>query len=97
MYLIELGPVIYEPKGGGTFTLPEALDELRGVRAARILRADDLTVAVLDAGDVAHVTHVRRDGRRTTVVRWRHWRPVLVIPTDSLDMEEASASSETST
>jgi hypothetical protein len=97
MYLIELGPVVYEPKGGGTFTLPQALSELRGVRGARILRADDLTVAVLDAGDIAHLTHVRRDGRQTTVARWRRWRPALVIPADSPDFDRASARAATRT
>lgn len=97
MYLLELGSVIYEPKGGGTFTLPQALDELRGVHGARILRADDLSVAVLDASDVARVTHVRRDGRQTSVTRWRHWRPVLVIPADSAEAAEPPARCATAT
>ena len=74
MYLLEVGPVIYEPKGGGTFTLTQALHELRGVLGARILRVGDLSVAVLDAGDIAHVTHVRRDGRHTTVTRQKGGR-----------------------
>lgn len=97
MYLLELGPIIYEPKGGGTFTLPQALDEVRGVRGARILRADDLTIAVFDAGDIAQMTHVRRDGRQTTITPSRQWRPVVVIPTDSTEAGEPPARRTTAT
>jgi hypothetical protein len=67
-YLIQLGPVTYEPKGGGTFTLTEALSQVLGVRNARILREDG-TVAVEDAGSSYAVTHVTPEGRRRRVRR----------------------------
>lgn len=64
MYLIAIDHVIYERKGGGTFTLPDALRELRGVAGARILRLDG-TVAVRRAGSDYAVEH--SSGR--TVIR----------------------------
>jgi hypothetical protein len=57
MYLVQVDHVVYERKGGGTFTLPEAMREVRGVGYARVLRAD-LTVVVSDAGSTAAVLHV---------------------------------------
>lgn len=70
MYLIKLGPVTYERKGGGGFTLPEALDEVYGVGYASILRLDG-TEVVSDAGSSYAVLHVPT-GR--IVHRHRHVR-----------------------
>lgn len=62
MYLIQLGPVTYEPKGGGSWSLPEALREVYGVGNARILRTDG-TVAVSSAGSSTVLIH-QPSGRR---------------------------------
>lgn len=70
MYLIQLGPVVYERRGGGGFTLPEALREVYGVGWATILRQDG-TVAVADAGSATTLRHVSRAGVRRTVSRRR--------------------------
>jgi hypothetical protein len=67
-FFIKLGPVTYERKGGGGWTLPEALAQVHGVGHARILRADG-TVAVDDAGSDCAVTLVEPDGRRRSVLR----------------------------
>lgn len=75
MYLIELDGITYEPKGGGAFTLPGALAELRGTRGARILRIDG-TVAVEHAGSDYVVTHAptgRQIVRRLTRPAARRW------------------------
>jgi hypothetical protein len=69
MYLIQLGPKVYERRGGGGFTLVEALTELRGTGGARILRLDG-SVAVERAGSDFAVEHssgrtvIRRKVRR---------------------------------
>lgn len=67
-YLIHLDGITYERKGGGTFTLTEALSQVLGVRNARILREDG-TVAVDNAGSSYSVTHVTPEGHRRTVRR----------------------------
>jgi hypothetical protein len=56
MYLIKIDHLIYVRRGGGLFTLPEAMREVYGVRGAQVLRADG-TVAVRDAGSSVEVTH----------------------------------------
>jgi hypothetical protein len=67
MYLIKLGPVTYERKGGGGFTLPEAMSEVYGVGQASILRLDG-TVVVRNAGSSVEVQHAPT-GRRLRVTR----------------------------
>lgn len=67
MYRIQVDHRIYERRGGGTFTLPEAMRELYGCGNARVLRADG-TVAVANAGAAYAVVHAPT-GR--TVVRRR--------------------------
>jgi len=57
MYLIQIDHIIYERKGGGLFTLPDAMREVYGVGGARILREDG-TVAVLSAGSAYAVEHL---------------------------------------
>jgi hypothetical protein len=56
VYLIQIDHVIYEPRGGGSFTLSDALRELHGCGHARILRIDG-TVAVDSAGSDYAVRH----------------------------------------
>jgi hypothetical protein len=60
MYLIKLGPVTYERRGGGGFTLPEAMREVYGVGYASVLREDGTTV-VSDAGSSVAVKYAPRD------------------------------------
>jgi hypothetical protein len=57
VYLIKLGPVTYEKRGGDTFTLPEAMSEVHGTGQAQILRTDG-TVVVNGAGSDYAVQHV---------------------------------------
>lgn len=71
MYLIKLGPVTYERRGGGGFTLPEAMRELRGVGHASVLRLDGTTV-VRNAGSDWQVEHV--PSGRTVRCRMARWR-----------------------
>lgn len=73
MYLIQIDHIVYERKGGGTFTLPEAMREVRGFRNARVLRDDaQQTVVVRDAGSTekpwTHVPTGRKISHRLT--RW---------------------------
>jgi hypothetical protein len=70
MYLVQVDHVIYERRGGGSFTLVEALRELRGTRHARILREDGSPV-VDRAGSDSAVLHVAtgREVRRRSVRR----------------------------
>lgn len=75
MYLISFrGGPVYERKGGGGFTLPEAIREVYGVWGAVIFRESDMSVAVARAGSASSVLHVRRDGRRREVRRGGHRR-----------------------
>lgn len=70
MYLISFtGGPVYERKGGGGFTLVEALREVHGVFGAVILRESDMSVAVARAGSDTAVVHVSRDLRRREVRR----------------------------
>ena len=60
-YLIEeIRPgIIFEPKGGGTFTLVQAMREVYGMRGVRIVRADAaLTPVVESPGSDMQFTHV---------------------------------------
>lgn len=59
MYLIQMGPVVYERRGGGTFTLVEAMREVYGVADTRILRTDG-TVVVRRAGSSYAVEYAPR-------------------------------------
>jgi hypothetical protein len=57
MYLIQIDHVVYERRGGGSFTLPEAMREVYGVGNARVLREDG-TEVIRAAGSSYAVTHV---------------------------------------
>ncbi len=75
MYLIRLDGTTYERKGGGTFTLVEAMQELHGCRGASVLREDG-TLVVRNAGSTAspweHVPSGRQIRHRLT--RWARER-----------------------
>lgn len=75
MYLIQVDHVVYEPVGGGTFTLPQALTEVHGVANARILRVDGTPVVESAGSDVAQVQHAPT-GRTVSVRRARHAHPI---------------------
>lgn len=71
MYLIAFDHIVYEPRGGGSWTLPQAMREVYGVGHARVLRMDGTTV-VRDAGNATAVQHVpsgRRVRRGSVVAR----------------------------
>lgn len=75
MYLIQIDGIVYEKKGGIPFTFVEALEELYGVRGARVLRLDG-TVVVDRAGSTSEVVHLptgRRIARRKTDRAVREW------------------------
>lgn len=80
-YLIRLGPVVYEPKGGGSFTLGDAWRELVGVACCAIIRdLDGVTVMRRGYGSTELL---RRDGvfrdrwsnesRRQALGRYHPW------------------------
>lgn len=62
MYLIGIDHLIYEPRGGGAFTLPAARRELRGTANAKIYRLDG-TLVVANAGSTCEMIHIP-SGRR---------------------------------
>lgn len=63
MYLIQLGPVVYEGfKDGRPFSLVDALREVHGTLNAHILRMDG-TPAVRHAGS-SYLVHVPRNDRK---------------------------------
>lgn len=80
-YLIRLDHVLYEPKGGGTFSLGAAWRDLIGVGVCAIVRAVD-GVEVMRRGLNA-TTLLRRDGtyrdrwqdqsRRSMLGRYHPW------------------------
>lgn len=95
-YLIQLGPVVYERKGGGAFTLPEARREVYGVGDARILREHDESLAVDNAGSDTQVVYVTPDGRRARVrcrPTWQGNREALagMQPRDRAEAAELEA------
>lgn len=80
MYLIRVDHITYERRGGGTFTLVEAMRELLGVRNAQVLREDG-TLAVDRAGSTTQVVHAptgrivtRRLTRRAATTLHTHLR-----------------------
>jgi hypothetical protein len=56
VYLIQIDHIVYEKRGGASFTLPEAMRALYGTGNARVLREDG-TVVVSHAGSAYSVTH----------------------------------------
>lgn len=70
MYLIQIDHIVYEQRGGGLFTLPDAMRAVYGTGNAKVLREDG-TVAVTAAGSSVTVQHAptgRMINRRMT---WR--------------------------
>lgn len=74
-YLIGLGPVVYEPKGGGTFTLGDAWYELIGVGGCRIIRATD--GATIMRRGFGHTELLYRDGIFRTRWAWESERSLF--------------------
>jgi hypothetical protein len=75
VYLIQIDHRVFEKKGGGGFTLVEALDELYGTFNCRVLRLDG-TPAVEKAGSSISLIHAptgRRVVRRLTAVGRRKY------------------------
>lgn len=70
MYAIEVDGITYLRRGGGGFSLVEAMREVYGVAHARVLRADG-TVVVDSAGSASEVVHVSTGRRVRRRDRWR--------------------------
>lgn len=68
MYLIQLGPIVYERR----YTLVDAMREVYGVGQARVLRMD-FTPVVTNAGSSVEVTYAPT-GRRVPRRIARHLR-----------------------
>lgn len=65
MYMVQIGPVIYDrTQKGGPISLVEALREIRGVGDCKVLRTDG-TVVVKRAGSDTMLTH-EPTGRRVS-------------------------------
>jgi len=81
MYLISLDGRLYERKGGGTFTLIEAMQEAYGCAGITIYRDDAaLTPVVRNAGSATEVEYapterrIRRRARRYPVKPASPWQ-----------------------